>query len=183
MVGEVVTVPLSTGIEKSLFASMALMEFRLGKCCWRPSPRCHHFPDVVSITQLSWSTQAGSLLGETKPEDVLQPAMCLQSAGPDSPSSEGNNLETHLLWTSGTAVSTISLCRSAPMSYCQHSCSLCVRSSFTNLKYFITLFKKRYSSPCSAVGADGKGSGLLLHCTAPFTQRFQSTYNLSLEDT
>lgn len=95
-------VPMSTGGGKSFFASPPLTEFRLGTCFCKQSPRRPHSPPVVSITQLPRSARPGSLLGETKPEDVFQPVTGLQSAGPDSPSSEVNNLETHLLWTSGT---------------------------------------------------------------------------------
>lgn len=42
------------------------------------------------------------LLGETKAEDMFYPVIGLQPTGPDSPSSEVNDLEMCLLWTSGT---------------------------------------------------------------------------------
>lgn len=52
----------------------------------------------------SWSTRAASLWDETKLEFVFRAVM-----GPDSPSSEGNNLETHLLGTSGTQCQQLAL--------------------------------------------------------------------------
>lgn len=128
--------PDSPGIQISPQCSPGMVAEAAGKSLSAPRPSMQvglgvafegHVPGVpVSLTGSASHSCGESLWAEAKLESVFQAVMGLQAAGPDSPSSEGNNLETHLLGTSGTQCQQFTL-QSCSVSYCQCGCSLCER--------------------------------------------------------
>lgn len=77
---------------------------QVGSVLLKATSQASHFPDWVSITQLSWSTQTRSLQGETKPEDMFWPVMGLDFAGPGSPSPEVSTFVVDI-WNSVPTIS------------------------------------------------------------------------------